>query len=139
MVFNSMEHMLGIFNGLFESLYNDPDTGSKLKKANMIVKWHIHDPTGILWLNSGEARLGIGDTDFKADVELNISGDDVHLFMLRKLNLTKEIASGRIKVKGPVMKLLKFLPLIRSAQDQYPEVSKGFGLPVEGDNVHVTN
>jgi hypothetical protein len=54
-----------------------------------------------------------------AEIKLTMSADDGHLFWLGKLNMPLALAKSKVKVEGPVSKMMKLLPAIRPAFPRY--------------------
>lgn len=81
------------------------------------------DPDSTFWLdNSADPPRVLTGTDIPttpADVELTMSADDGHRLWLGELNAAKALASRRIQVTGPLMKLLTLLPVLKPAFVEY--------------------
>jgi hypothetical protein len=97
-------------NTSFHVTYSDPD-------CEMVVDC-TSDPPQVIWGASGPA-----------EIELRMSADEGHQFWLGNVNMTIALAKGRIKVSGPVPKLMKLLPALRPAFPKYRAFleANGFG------------
>jgi putative sterol carrier protein len=62
-----------------------------------------------------------GDAAKAEDVEVDMfmSADDAHKFWLGELNIPMSLARRRVKVEGPIGKLLKMLPALQPAFAKY--------------------
>jgi putative sterol carrier protein len=57
--------------------------------------------------------------DVKTEIELSMAADDGHQFWLGQLNMALALAKGKVKVKGPISKIMKLLPAMRPAFPEY--------------------
>ena len=133
-VFENKQKLQEVLGTLFVTLMGDPDVGPKFNKANVIIKYNITAPDATLWVIPGvdPAKSVIwGATDFKADVEMTLSGDTCHKFWLKHISMPVALAKGLVKTKGPLPKVLKLLPLLKPAYDMYPAHAKAHGLSIE--------
>ena len=133
-VFENKQKMQEVIGKLFENLMADPVVGPKFNKANVVIKYNITEPDATLWVIPGkEPEEGViwGSTEAKADVEMTLSGDTCHKFWLKQISLPVALAKGLVKTKGPLPKVLKLLPLLKSAYDMYPEHAKAHGLSID--------
>jgi len=58
-----------------------------------------------------------------------MSGDNVHKFWLRKLNITKAMVLLQIQAKEPIPKVLQILPLLKPDQEIDTEYCERYELP----------
>lgn len=65
--------------------------------------------------------------DLIPDVEMGMNADVAHRFWLGKVNLMVAITKGDIKVKGPIPKIMKLLPIIRDSYAIYKDYLKEKG------------
>jgi putative sterol carrier protein len=98
----------------------DPDLGPRFVKSN--TSFHViytepdcemvmdctTDPPRVIWGSSGPA-----------EIEMRMSAETGHQFWLGNLNMTMALAKGRVKVSGPVPKLMKLLPALKPAFPKY--------------------
>jgi len=128
-VFESTDKMYDVLGGLFKKLLADPDFGPKYVKSNITIHFIINDPAGDLWV-SNEGEVICGSADIKADIEMKLSGDTCHKFWLKQVTMPVALAKRLIKVKGPMPKVLKLLPLLKPAYEAYPDIAREHGLEV---------
>ena len=107
---------------LFEDLANDDELGPKFRKANTIVQYQYRDPKSqvtIKMLEGEDGRVDLGPTDLDPEVVMTMEADTAHKFWLGKVNVTVALARGQMKAKGPVAKILKLVPLVKSVFPRY--------------------
>ena len=85
----------------FHVLYTDPE-------CDMLVDCTVDPP--VVTMAPGEV---------KSEIELSMAADDGHAFWLGQLNMALALAKGRVKVKGPISKIMKLLPAMRPAFPKY--------------------
>lgn len=132
-VFKDTQQMYDVLGTLFAKLGLDPVVGPKFYASNINIRFNMSDPDGTINLIHGKEgpELVCGPSDVKPDIEMDMAGDDAHRFWLRKLNLTVALATRKVKVRGPVPKLLKLLPLLKPAYENYPDLAREKGLPID--------
>jgi hypothetical protein len=85
----------------FHVIYSDPD-------CDMFVDCTIDPP--VVTMAPGEV---------KSEIELAMAADDGHEFWLGNLNMALALAKNKVKVKGPISKIMKLLPAMRPAFPKY--------------------
>jgi hypothetical protein len=85
----------------FHVKYSDPD-------CDMLVDCTIDPP--VVTMAPGEV---------KSEIELAMAADDGHEFWLGNLNMALALAKNKVKVKGPISKIMKLLPAMRPAFPKY--------------------
>ena len=127
-VFESTEKMYDVLGSLFGFLLEHPDVGPKYVEANIIIKFEISNPEGFIWLTPD--GITMGPSDMKPTIEMKLSGDTCHDFWLKTVSMPVALAKGLIKVKGPMPKVLKLLPLLKPAHENYARIAKEKGITV---------
>jgi hypothetical protein len=127
-VFADTEKMYEVLGTLFRVLADDPVAGPKYRDSNIVIKFTITDPDGFIWLDR-DATVICGPADLKPTIEMKLNGDTCHDFWLQNISMPVALAKGRIKVKGPLPKIIKLLPLLKPAYKAYPDIAKQHGIP----------
>jgi hypothetical protein len=125
-IFESTEKMYDVLGSLFGFLMEHPEVGPKYMDANIIIKFDIFDPEGYIWLTPD--GVVVGPSELKPTIEMKLSGDTCHDFWLQNVSMPVALAKGLIKAKGPMPKVLKLLPLLKPAYENYPRIAKEKGL-----------
>lgn len=101
----------------------DPALKQKyIKQANVLVQFDIKNKEGktASWYldakNKGE--VGKGKAPSKADITLIIGDADMHSLFEGKANPQKLFMSGKLKVKGNVMKAAALEPVLKAARTE---------------------
>ena len=130
-VFESTEKMYEVLGGLFNLLMQDKELYDKFIESSIVIKFTINDPEGFIWLTR-DGQVICGPVDQKPTIEMMLSGDTCHKFWLKEVSLPAALAKGLIKAKGPLPKVLKLLPLLKPAYENYPAIAKKHNLPIAG-------
>lgn len=106
--------------GVFRDAGQHPESGPKLKAANIVMRVLYKDPDCEMTLVFRDAYQVIqGPTDIKPDVTLLMRGDTADQFWRGEYNLALGLAKGQVKAKGPVNKILKLVPLTKPLFPMY--------------------
>jgi putative sterol carrier protein len=127
-VFESTEKMTKVMDDVFTPVFNDAKTGPKFKKANLVLKFILNDPVGDIYVDTGKSIIIDGEYDHKPNIELTADADVIHDFLLRKINIAEALGAKKIKIKGPILQIMKMIPLLSKAFDNYPEIVKKHGI-----------
>lgn len=125
-VFESSEKMYEVLGSLFNSLVADATIGPKFKVSEIILKFNIDAPNGAIWVTPDGVICG--ESTFKPNIEMTLSGDTCHKFWLKEISMTAALAKGQIKTKGSLPKVMKLLPLLKPAYEMYPAICRKYGL-----------
>lgn len=128
-VFESTDKMYNVLGGLFEMLLGNPEFGPKFTNAEISIYFKINEPEGEIWITK-EGEVICGPADIKPTISMTLSGDTCHKFWLKEVSMPIALAKGLIKVKGPMPKVLKLLPLLKPAYEAYPEHARSRGIGV---------
>jgi len=128
-VFKDTEHMYEMLGDLWNHIIAETVVGSKLKEYGVTYKFVITNPDGYLWVSHEKVLTG-DEANQDAVITMELSGDTVHNFWLKKITLPVALATKKIKSKGPIPKVLKMLPFLKSVHEKYPEYCEKYGLSI---------
>ena len=120
-----------LFGDLWSKMITETTFGSELKEAGITVLFMVHDPDLTMYVDEGGPLFGEEALAKTPVVTMKMSLDTAHQFWLKQVNIPKALARRQIKAKGPVGKVLKLLPLLKSGQAMYPDYCKKYDLPTE--------
>jgi putative sterol carrier protein len=122
-VFSSTQEAEDILSKFMEHITTDPELRPKFVAAATSFRANYHDPecTISLVTTVDPPVVKSGDAAKAEDVEVDMfmSADDAHKFWLGELNIPMSLARRRVKVEGPIGKLLKMLPALQPAFAKY--------------------
>ncbi|SHJ25397.1 hypothetical protein SAMN02745216_01312 [Desulfatibacillum alkenivorans DSM 16219] len=129
-VFKDANHMYTILNDVWTHAINETDFGPKLKEYEIDYKFVIKEPNGYLYVSHDEVITG-DKANRDAVITMELSGDTVHAFWLKKIKLPVALATRKIKSKGPIPKVLKILPFLKPVYELYPVYCEKHGLAID--------
>lgn len=131
-IFGSTEEIYALATPFLERVM---ETGLNDKLAS-IGSFRIvySDPAARFLLDSTRedgllVRVGDAAAVDHVDVQLAMSADDGHRLLLGALNIKKSLATRKVKVSGPLIKLLSLLPAFEPIYVEYREYLTEIGRP----------
>ncbi|PHH72838.1 hypothetical protein CDD82_5785 [Ophiocordyceps australis] len=110
------------FDAINETLStSEEDRKDAMKQGNAIFAFTLKNGAGeteswhIDLKNSGKVAKGTGD---KPNVTLSLSDEDFGKLVLGDLNAQRMFMSGKLKIKGDIMKATKLDPIMKKARSQ---------------------
>lgn len=110
--------------GVFRAAADHPESGPKMKAADMILKVYYTDPAvemNVIMRPDG-MTTSLGAIEEKPDVVMMMKSDTGDKFWRGDYNLAVGLAKGEVKAKGPVNKILKLVPLTKPLFPMYREL-----------------
>jgi hypothetical protein len=109
--------------GLFlDQLTKDPEIGPKFVAADtsFLVRYTAPDCTMMMDATVDPPVMTMNpDPGTPTEITLEMAADDGHQFWLGNLNMALALAKSRVKVSGPISKIMKLLPAMRPAFPKY--------------------
>ena len=128
-VFKDSEQMHTMLGDLWTYVIKETDVGPKLKEYDVNYKFVINEPNGYVFVDADQVLTGV-EANRDAVITMELSGDTVHQFWLKQIKLPVALATRKVKTKGPIPKVLKMLPYLKSVHDSYPEFCAKHGVAV---------
>ena len=114
---------------LWETVLTDEDSAAMVRKIGLSVFTEFSDPEVNIWINADEVITG-EDAKKESMVQLKMSWETGNDLYSDKIGLTAAISSGKMKVKGPLLKLMKIVPLLKRAHTIWPDVCKKHNIEI---------
>ncbi|MBI5589962.1 MAG: hypothetical protein HY881_05720 [Deltaproteobacteria bacterium] len=130
-VFENKGTMEDLFKELWMKLVNETEFGAKLKENEITLLFVINEPDVVMYVDEKGPLFGDVAKAKVPVITMLMSGDMVHKFWLKQVNIPKALALRQIKAKGPVNKVLQILPMLKPGQALFPDYCKKFNLPLE--------
>ncbi|KAF3058083.1 Fatty acid-binding protein [Daldinia childiae] len=109
----------GAFEAINEALQSEADRKDAIKQGNAIFAFNIKNKAGeteswhIDLKEKGTVATGLGE---KPTVTLSLSDEDFGKLVTGQANAQRLFMSGKLKIKGDVMKATKLQPILAKAQ-----------------------
>ena len=104
-VFSSAEQLYSTMEILFEEVQGrDPKAAEKVQKAKVLILFRLWDPEASIIINGrrNPATFTFNDMRLRPEVEVKMAADTFHHVLLGDERLSKSLANGAMKTKGPV-------------------------------------
>jgi hypothetical protein len=109
--------------GLFlDQITKDPELGPKFVAADTSFLVRYTDPECAMFVDATTDPPVVTmnpDPATPTEITLDMAADDGHAFWMGNLNMALALAKGRVKVSGPIAKIMKLLPAMRPAFPKY--------------------
>ncbi|KAK9379378.1 SCP2 sterol-binding domain-containing protein [Kockiozyma suomiensis] len=110
------------FDLIKEAFSDDKEKAAAVKKGGAIFAFQLKNSANetetwyIDLKSTGEVGKGLGPDGKKADIVLSLSDDNFSKLIDGKANAQKLFMSGKLKVKGDIMKATKVESVLKGAQ-----------------------
>jgi hypothetical protein len=131
-IFKDTNVVQELFGELWTKMINETEFGPKLKESELSILFMTEEPEVVMYVDINGPLFGEEAKAKTPVVTMKMSGDTVHKFWLKQINVPKALALRQIKAKGPVGKILQILPLLKPGFAIYPDYCKKYNLPVNG-------
>ncbi|MGW3951272.1 hypothetical protein ACWEKM_10090 [Streptomyces sp. NPDC004752] len=125
--FSSGELAAEVFGQLFTVLLKDEEFVTRARREQLTVRLVHTKPDCRLYVSPDEVIVGEGGPQTAA-ITLKMSCDTAHALWMGRLMVPVAIATGRLRIRGKVAKVLELVPMLRPAFDRYPDIAAGFGV-----------
>ncbi len=124
--FVSSEQAQSVFTELFTILLDDDAFRSTLQKSHLSLHLIQHHPDVELFVTADGVRAGSPASP--AAIRMKMSSDTAHALWKGNLLMPLAVATGRVRIKGSISKVLEFVPRLQPAFDRYSEVAASHGV-----------
>ena len=122
--------------GLFlDQLTKDPEIGPKFVAADTSFLIQYTDPECSMMMDATVDPPVVTmnpDPATPTEITLSMTADDGHAFWLGQMNMALALAKSKVKVTGPISKVMKLLPAMRPAFPKYKAFLSERGGPGSG-------
>ena len=116
-----------VFGKLFRILIEDETFTNRLRESGLSVRLMHKKPQCDVFVSADEVIVG-DDVPASAAITIKMSCDTAHALWMGKLLMPTAVATGRVRIRGKVAKVLEFVPILQPAFDRYPEIVAESGI-----------
>jgi len=130
MLFKDAEELKKVLGGFFEKASADKEFAKKFAKSKILIRFNYSEPEFSITLDMTDGEnivITYNDKEKKPEVDMNMKADTAHKFWLGKLNLTMAITRKLMVVRGPVPRVLAFIPVLKPTYQMYKDYLKEIG------------
>jgi putative sterol carrier protein len=126
-VYQSSEMANAVFGELFRILRADEGVQARLHESNLSVRLIHTKPDSQIYVSAEELLVG-DDVPDTATITIKMSCDTAHALWMGTLMMPTAIATGRVRIRGKVAKVIELVPILQPAFDRYPEIAANAGV-----------
>lgn len=119
-----------VFGGMFSILMEDETFTARLADANLSAKLIHTKPDCVVHVSTAGVKLGDEAVAAPADILIKMTADTAHKLWMGTLMMPTAIATGKVRIRGKVAKVIEFVPILQPAFDRYPRISADAGVGV---------
>lgn len=134
-VYANSAQLYGSLSLLFDQIKEkDPGALRSLQASRLLIRLRCTLPGAEVLINGRQSPVQIryGVSGERADLDVTLPADTLHLVLLAELPLRKAIASGQMRVRGPIFKTFALEEILHHGQALYPQVLREQGLNGHG-------
>ena len=108
----------------------NPDATRQVSASHLVIRLRVILPEAEMVINGrrNPVQITYGASSLRPDLEVQLSADALHAILLAELPLGKALASGQMKVRGPVFKSFVMEDVFHSGQAIYPQILREQGV-----------
>ncbi|GAA2746415.1 MULTISPECIES: SCP2 sterol-binding domain-containing protein [Kitasatospora] len=125
--FPNAETAAEVFGELFTILAADEEFTAKLRENDLTARLVHTKPDCTIFLSADKVIVG-PEAPEDAAITIKMSCDTAHQLWLGKLMMPAAVATGKVRIRGKVAKVLELVPILRPAFDRYPELAAARGI-----------
>jgi putative sterol carrier protein len=125
--FTSREHAVPVFSQLFEILLEDDAFRAIVRDEGLSVRFVHTKPDFELYVDADGVR--VDGPPASTTLAIRMSCDTADALWSGRLLMPIAVATGKIRIRGSVARVIEFVPLLRPAFDRYPELAAAAGVP----------
>jgi hypothetical protein len=129
--FSTAEQLYTCAQALFERVQQaDPAATAQITNGRLVICLRCTEPTAEITVNGRQRPLQLiyGPSNIRPELDVELTGDNLHQILLGQLTLKKAVATRLLKVKGPVWKVAALYDLFARGQTLYPQILRDHGL-----------
>jgi putative sterol carrier protein len=129
-LYDSSEKAYKVFGELFEILVGDENFTARLRESGLDVRLLHTKPDCVIYVSPDEVRYG-DQVPEKSAITIKMSCDTAHKLWMGTLMMPTAVATGKVRIRGKVAKVIELVPILQPAFDRYPEIAAANGVAVE--------
>jgi putative sterol carrier protein len=118
--FESREQAVAVFGQLFRILLEDETFAGRFRELGLTLRIIQVKPDFELYVSP--AGVQVDASIEQAVLTIKMSCDTAHALWSGDLLMPLALATGKLRVRGSVAKVLEFVPLLQPAFDRYPAI-----------------
>lgn len=125
--FESTKQAEAVFGSLFSILAEDEAFTSALRENDMTVRLLHTKPECRVYVSADTTGLG-EEVPERSTVTIKMACDTADALWRGELMMPSAVATGRVRIRGKVAKVLELIPILQPAFDRYPDIAREHGI-----------
>jgi putative sterol carrier protein len=128
-LFTSSESAAEVFGELFRILSTDEEFVARMTEGGLTARLLHTKPDCAVFISPDGVLMG-DDVPETAAITIRMSCDTADALWRGNLMMPTAIATGKVRIRGKVAKVLELVPILRPAFDRYPDLAAAHGIGV---------
>lgn len=92
--------------------------------SRLVIRLKLSGPYAEIVINGRQkpVEISYGSSLLRPDLDVDLTADALHYILLGELRLRKALASGQMKVRGPLFKTFALEQILHTGQSIYPQI-----------------
>ena len=129
-VFQTAEQLYKVLNDLFKQVSENPKNIETFTRSNLVIRLRTSEPEAELLLDGRQPPLEVffGPRPGAANLEISLPATLLHRMWTGIESSSNAFFSGKVKVKGNMLKAIQLFELFEEAERLYPQVAQSHGI-----------
>lgn len=110
---------------LFSTLQaQDPQAVGALARSRLAIRIRLSEPAALVAINGrvNPVEIKYGVDSMRPDLDIELPADSLHAILMGELSLKRALASGAMRVRGPVWKTTALEGIFQRGKLLYPQI-----------------
>lgn len=126
-MYETTEQAEHVFGQLFSILIEDDNFTARLRESGLTVRLLHKKPECSIFVSPDEVLIG-DEVPESAAITIKMSCDTAHSLWMGTLMMPTAVATGKVRIRGKVAKVIELVPILQPAFDRYPEIAAASGV-----------
>lgn len=126
-LYETTEQAEHVFGTLFKILVEDDNFTERLRESGLTVRLIHKKPDCTIFVSPDEVLIG-DEAPENAAITIKMSCDTAHQLWMGTLMMPTAVATGKVRIRGKVAKVIELVPILQPAFDRYPEIAAESGV-----------
>lgn len=124
-VYQNSQSLYTNLEQLFTTLQaQDPQAVGAVARSHLAIRIRLSEPAALVAINGRASPVEIkyGIDGLRPDLDIELPADSFHAILMGELSLKRALASGVMRVRGPVWKTSALEGIFQSGKLLYPQI-----------------
>lgn len=134
-VFSGSDQLNDVLQALFARVAEGaPGVGDAIAASHLVIRLRCTEPDAEVILDGRRRPVQVyyGPAGLRPTLDIELAADTLHAILADELSLKAALASGLLKVRGPVWKVTVLAEFFYQGQTLYPELVRDLDLVPAG-------